>query len=231
MLAALKPRLFEVLKAVAPLFAVACVLQVALVQAPIAVLLQFVGGSLLAVVGMVLLFVGIDLGILPMGRYLGAALPLRRSIWLIALVAFALGFATTTAEPDVLVLAGQVEQASGGAFRALPLAWAIAAGVGIFTALAAARIVWGFPLAALLAIVYAAAIALTLLAPGAWVPVAYDAGSVTTGVLSAPVILALALGLTSVLAGRSAAQDGFGVLGVASMGPVIVLLVAALVLR
>lgn len=230
MIELLRPRLVEAAKAVGPLFAAVCALQVLLVQAPLADFLQFVAGTLLAVAGMVLLFIGIDMGILPMGRFLGAALPGRRSVWLVALVTFALGFATTTAEPDVLVLGQQVEQASGGAFRALPLVAAIAGGVGLFAALAAARIVWGVPLAALLAVTYTAAIALTLLAPRGWVPIAYDAGSVTTGLLSAPVILALALGLTSVLAGRSAVEDGFGVLGLASIGPVIVLLLAALAL-
>lgn len=231
MIEVLKPRVVEVVKAVAPLFVVVCLLQVAVVHAPLAAFLQFVAGTLLAVAGMVLLFVGIDLGVLPMGRYLGAALPERRSLLLILFVAFALGFATTTAEPDVLVLAAQVEDASGGAFRALPLAWAIAAGVGLFTALAAARIVWGFSMGLLLAIVYATTIGLTLLAPNDWVAIAYDAGSVTTGVLSAPVILALALGLTSVLAGRSPVHDGFGVLGMASIGPIVVLLLASIALR
>ena len=109
MLALLKIKFSEVLQAVMPLFGAVCVFQVMLVGAPTALFLQFVAGSLLALFGMLLLLAGIDFGILPMGRFIGAELPRKGSLWLIIGVAFALGFATTAAEPDVLVLAGQVE--------------------------------------------------------------------------------------------------------------------------
>jgi hypothetical protein len=82
----------------------------------------------------------------------------------------------------------------------------------------------------LLAGVYSLMILLSFLAPRELVPLAYDAGSVTAGVLTAPVVLALALGVTSVLAERSAVADGFGLLGLASMGPIIAVLALGLVL-
>ena len=83
----------------------------------------------------------------------------------------------------------------------------------------------------LLAASYSLMILLSLLAPTAFVPLAYDAGSVTTGVLTAPVLLALALGLSAVLAGRSAVSDGFGLLGFASVGPIIAILLLGGLLR
>jgi hypothetical protein len=67
-------------------------------------------------------------------------------------------------------------------------------------------------------------IVLALAGPAQFVPLAFDAGSVTTGVLSAPVIIAMAIGLSSVLAGRSAVSDGFGIVGFASIGPIIIIL-------
>ena len=85
-------------------------------------------------------------------------------------------------------------------------------------------------MAALLAGVYAFMLLLSLAAPERIVPLAYDAGSVTTGVLTAPVVLALALGMATVLAERSAVDDGFGLLGLASVGPIIVVLVLGLIL-
>lgn len=228
MLALLGPTLVEVLKAVAPLVAAVCVLQVVLVDASAALFLQFLAGSTLAVFGMVLLFTGIELGILPMGRFIGAELPRKNSLWLIVGVAFALGFATTIAEPDVLVLSGQVETASQGTMGGRTLIYVIAVGVGVFTALALLRVVWGVSMAALLTGVYSLMILLSLLSPAELVPLAYDAGSVTTGVLTAPVVLALALGLSSVLAERSAVSDGFGLLGLASVGPIIAVLLLGL---
>jgi hypothetical protein len=224
MLQLLKARTLEVAKAVAPLIAVVCALQFTVVHAPAALFVQFLAGSLLAALGMLLLFIGIDVGILPMGRFLGAALPARRSLWLIAIVAFSLGFATTVAEPDVLVLAGQVEEASRESLSAHALTYGIGAGVGFFTALAVLRIVWGVPMTYLLAGAYGVMLLLSFVAPDEFVSLAYDAGSVTTGVLSAPVVLAFALGFTSVLARRSPLTDGFGLLGFASVGPIIVIL-------
>jgi hypothetical protein len=179
MLALLRERLPEVLKAVAPLVGAVAVLQVTVVHAPLAQFLQFLAGSLLAALGMLLLFAGIDLGIVPMGRFIGAELPRKGSRLLILAVAATMGFATTVAEPDVLILGAQVEQASRGALSAGFLVYVTAAGVGVFAA------------AALL-------------------------------------LLAIALGLSAVLARRSAALDGFGLLGFASVGPIIVLLLLGL---
>lgn len=196
--------------------------------APVALFLQFIAGSLLALVGMLLLLAGIDFGILPMGRFIGAELPEKGSLWLIAGVAFALGFATTAAEPDVLVLVGQVEAASEGVVGGQPLVYIIAVGVGLLAAGALLRIVWGISMIHLLAAIFAIIIVLSLAAPEAFVPLAYDAGSVTTGVLTAPVMLALALGLSSVLGDRSAMADGFGLLGLGSTGPIIVILLLGL---
>ncbi len=228
MIAILREKALEVLKAVAPLILSICVLQFALVHAPLELFLRFLFGSMLAVIGMMLLFVGIDLGIVPMGRFIGAELPKKRSLLLILVVAFSIGFATTIPEPDVLVLSDQVERASEGAISGTAVLYAIALGVAVLTAIAAARIVFGWPLKYVLAAGYSLAIVLALFAPREFISLAFDGGSVTTGVLSAPVIIALAIGVSSVLAGRSAVSDGFGVVGFASIGPILAILAMGL---
>jgi hypothetical protein len=215
---------------VVPLFAVVCAFQLMLVHAPLAVFLQFLVGALLALVGMLLLLAGIDFGILPMGRFIGAELPKKGSLWLIVGVAFALGFATTAAEPDVLILSGQVARASDGAMGGQTLVYVIAGGVGVFAALALLRVVVGFSMIRLLTVVFLGIILISFVSPETFIPIAYDAGSVTTGVLTAPVLLAVTLGLSSVLGERSAVADGFGLLGVASAGPIFVILLLGLLL-
>lgn len=220
----LRPRLAEVMRAIVPLVGTVCVLQATVVQAPTAEFLQFLGGAVLAAFGLVLLFAGIDHGVLPMGRFIGAELPRTRSRWLILGVAAATGFVTTVAEPDVLILAAQAEAASGSGLPRTGLVYLIAAGVGMFTAVALLRLVAGIGMRTLMAGVFALVIALSLIAPAAFVPIAFDAGSVTTGVLTAPVLLALSLGVSAVLSGRTGSLDGFGLLGLASMGPVVVVL-------
>jgi hypothetical protein len=228
MRAFLKDKLFETLRAVSPLFGVVCLLQFTFVGASGTVFLQFLGGSALVTLGLLLLFAGIDLGLLPMGRFIGAALPQKKSMSLMLVVAFSIGFATTAAEPDVLVLAGQAEAAAQGTLAAQPLVYIISAGVGLFVVVAMLRVIRGFSMAWQFTIVYSLMILLSLRAPSALVPLAYDAGSVTTGVLTGPVVLSLALGVTSVLSRRTAVADGFGMLGMASVGPIIILLLLSL---
>jgi len=224
MITLLKLKLSETLRAVGPLIVVVCLLQVTVVGASAATFLQFAAGAVLVTLGLLLLLTGIDYGILPMGRFIGGKLAESRSLALLLIVAFALGFATTAAEPDVLVLAGQVEEASQGALRSGPLVYVIAAGVGLFVAIGFLRIVLGFSMEWKLTAMYVVMIVLTFLAPATVAPLAYDAGSVTTGALTGPVVLAVALGVSSVIAGRSAVDDAFGLLGVASIGPIIIIL-------
>jgi len=231
MLALLKLKLPETLRAVAPLIIVVSVLQFAVVGASAEVFLQYLAGAVLVTLGLLLLLTGIDFGILPMGRFIGGKLAEKNSLSLLLIVAFALGFATTAAEPDVLVLAGQVEEASRGALPSQPIIYVIAAGVGLSIAVAFFRVVRGFSMRALLTALFASTIALTFAAPPEWVPLAYDAGSVTTGALTGPVVLAVSLGVSSVIAGRSAVDDGFGLLGIGSIGPIIVILIIAWLAR
>lgn len=72
---------------------------------------------------------------------------------------------------------------------------------------------------------------MSLFAPAQFIPLAYDAGSVTTGVLTAPIVISIAIGLSSVLAGRSAVADGFGLLGFASIGPIFAMMAIGILLR
>jgi hypothetical protein len=220
-----RDKLPEVLRAIAPLVLSVCVLQLLFVRAPLPQFLLFLGGSLLAAAGMLLLFAGIEVGILPMGRYIGAELPRKGSTALIVAVAAAVGFVTTIAEPDVLILSAQVASITRDPLSGQALGYLIAAGVGAFAAFALWCIAHGYALTKPLAAAFGLMIVLSLVSDAKFVPLAYDAGSVTTGVLSAPVLLALGVGLSAVLARRSGALGGFGILGLASAGPVVVILV------
>jgi len=231
MLQLLKEKLWEVIKAVMPLTVVVCILQFTLVYAPTALFLRFLIGSFMAIGGMALFFIGIDVGILPMGRFIGAELPRRGSLLFITGVAFAFGFATTVAEPDVLVLSRQVETISRGTIPGNTVLYVTGIGVGIYVAIAMLRVVFGVRMAYLLTGSYAIIILLSFFTPAEFVPLAYDSGSVTTGALTAPVVIALALGLSSVLAGRSAVSDGFGLLGFASIGPIIAIMIMGILLQ
>ncbi len=227
----LKEKFLEVLGAVAPLIVAGAELQVSFVTAPTVMFLQFLAGSVFVVLGMLLLFIGLDFGIVPMARFIGAELPKKNSLGLIAAVAFALAFATTIAEPDVLVFASQVDFASQGAIPKQTVMVVIGVGLAVFVTIAMARVLVGFPMTHLLTGAYSLMVVLSFLAPAEFVPLAYDAGSVTAGVLTTPVLISLTIGFSSVLAGRSAVSDGFGLLGFASIGPIIAIIAMGLLLR
>jgi len=224
MLGLVRAKLPEVAQAIAPLMGAVCALQVTIVHAPLERFLQFLAGSVLAAAGMLFVFAGVEQGILPMGRYIGAELPRRRAVWLIVAVAAALGFVTTVAEPDVIVLGAQVASMDGSPVHGQALVYLIAAGVGMFAAAALWHIAHGRTLTLPLAVAFSLMVLLSMVAPPAFLALAYDAGSVTTGVLSGPALLALGVGLSAVLARSSGVLGGFGLLGLASTGPVILLL-------
>lgn len=230
MIALFRAKIDEVLRAVAPLVLLSVVLQIAFVHAPLADFLQFAAGALLAIVGMVLLFAGVDFGILPMGQFIGAELPRKNSLVLIVGTAAALGFAVTLAEPDVLVLADQAETASEGRLSRELILYVTGLGAAVFVGLAMLRVVFGWSIKLLLAASYGTVLLLTTFTSPAFVPLAYDAGSVTTGVLTAPVVISMAFGVSSVLAGRSPVADGLGLLGFASIGPIIAIMLLSIFL-
>jgi hypothetical protein len=227
----LKAKVLEVVTAILPLVLVVVVLQFALVKMPTHLFFQFIIGAVMVIAGMVLFLLGVEVGILPMGKALGAELPKRGSVVLILGIAFVIGFAATIAEPDVIVLTEQVDAVSGGAVAKNVLVYTIAIGVAFFVAMAILRILLNFPIAYLLAAGYTIILVLAFFTPVEFVPVAFDSGGVTTGPMTVPIILALGLGFSSVLSGRSTLSDGFGLIGLASIGPVIGVMAMGMVLR
>ncbi|MDP3878731.1 MAG: DUF1538 domain-containing protein [Dehalococcoidales bacterium] len=226
----IRARVLEVVMAILPLVLVVVVLQFALVKMPANLFLQFIIGAIMVIAGMILFLFGVEIGILPMGKALGSELPKRGSLSLVIGIAFLIGFTATIAEPDVIVLTRQVDAVSGGAIAENVLVYIIAIGVAFFVAMAILRILLNFPIAYLLAAGYIVIIILALFTPAEFVPVAFDSGGVTTGPMTVPIILALGLGFSSVLAGRSALSDGFGLIGLASIGPVIGVMIMGMVL-
>jgi hypothetical protein len=208
-----------------PLVLVIVILQFTLIKMPAAVFLQFIGGSIMVILGMTLFLVGIEIGILPMGEAIGSALPKRRSVLLIVAIVFLVGFAATIAEPDVVVLSGQIDRVSEGNISDEILIYVIGIGIGFFIVVAVLRIIFGFRMSYLLGAGYLIVIILSFFTPPEYVPVAFDAGGVTTGPMTVPIILALGIGLSSVLARRSAISDGFGLIGLASVGPIIAVMI------
>ncbi|HDS64111.1 MAG TPA: DUF1538 domain-containing protein [Methanofollis liminatans] len=211
----------EVLQAILPIGIVILLFQVFVLGASVSAVLEFLLGAAMVVFGIALFLIGVRIGLLPMGEAIGSEMPKSGSLLIIAAVAFFFGFLTTVAEPDVRVLTTMIDSVSGGGIAQTPMILVIAVGVGFFVATALLRIIYRIPIMHLLAAGYGAVILLSLVTPPEYIPIAFDAGGVTTGPITVPFILALGIGVTSVLGGRSALSDGFGLIGLASIGPIL----------
>lgn len=190
-------------------------------------LARFVVGGLLLVIGLTIFLLGVDLGIQPMGQRCGAELTKKRSLFLLLGVALIIGFIVTSAEPDIQVFGDQVR----GIFpfvNKIGITFVIAGGVGIFIMLGLLRTVLNLSIKWTFFIAYALLFALTFFTPDSFIGIAFDSGGATTGPMTVPFIMALGLGVSSV---RDDNDNSFGLTGVCSIGPVMAVLIYAIVLR
>ncbi len=216
-----KEILFEVLQAILPIVIVVSIIQLFFLQTPAALLWQFLAGALLVTTGLFLFLVGVRVALLPIGEMVGSELVTRGSLSILLIAAFIFGIVITVAEPDVRVLAHQVDIASRGAIEAGILITAVSIGVGFFVSVAILRILLGVPIFYILTAGYVLIVVLSFFVPPEFVAISFDAGGVTTGPMAVPFILALGVGATSVMGGKSSIADTFGLIGLASIGPVL----------
>jgi hypothetical protein len=199
---------------------------------------RFLVGFAYVLAGLTLFVVGLEEALFPLGRTMaeqltdptflvgeeaaasGAPIPWWEYYWVYVFAA-AVGFATTIAEPALIAVSLKAEEASGGAVRSWPLRLAVAVGVGAAVALGALRIVTGTPLEVYMIGGYLVVVVQTVFARRNIVPLAYDSGGVTTSTVTVPLVTALGLGLAGTVPGRSPLLDGFGLIALASLFPMI----------
>ncbi len=189
-------------------------------------LARFIVGGLLLIIGLTIFLLGVDLGIQPMGERCGAELTKKRSLALLLFVAFVIGFIVTAAEPDIQVFGDQVR----GIFpfvNKIAITFVIAAGVGLFIMLGLLRTVLKLSLKWTLFIAYTILFILSFFAPESFFGIAFDSGGATTGPMTVPFIMALGLGVSSV---SKDDDNSFGLTGVCSIGPVMAVLIYAIIL-
>ena len=182
-------------------------------------LLCFLIGALMLIVGMGLFTLGVEQSMTPIGNQVGAALTRNKNLPLILGVSFLLGFAITIAEPDLQVLAQTVPHISSTV-----LLVTVGVGVGLFMAVCMLRILTGAKLRWLLLGCYALVFLLAAFSDPDYLSIAFDSGGVTTGPMTVPFILAMGVGVSNVRSDRKAEADSFGLVALCSIGPVLAVL-------
>lgn len=197
-------------------------------------------GLLFAVIGMIIFNIGLTYGLSELGSQTGSKLPMAfvevegvtnsplywfgLGIGIVLLFSFALGFGATLAEPALNVLGETVERLTNGAFKKKTLMMAVALGVGVGIAVGVIKIVFDLPLGWILIPAYFMALILTILSSEEFVNVAWDSAGVTTGPVTVPLVLAMGLGLGQAVG----VLEGFGILSLASVGPILSVMLTGL---
>lgn len=219
-----KEKLSETLKAVLPILIIVLLLCFTIAPIPPSILMTFLVGAVLLIVGMLLFNVGVELSMTPIGERTGAIMTRTKNIFIVVLVSFIMGFVITISEPDLQVLAEQVPSVPN-----MVLILAVALGVAVFLVFAILRMLFGIPLSHLLVFFYIIIFGLTLFVPADFLAVAFDSGGVTTGPMTVPFIMAFGIGISAIRSDKHAADDSFGLVSMCSIGPILAVLILGMI--
>lgn len=185
---------------------------------------RFLVGGILLIFGLTIFLLGVDLGIQPLGERCGAGLTQKQNLTLLLIAAFVIGFIVTIAEPDIQVFADQVRNTFDSVNKKA-FTYAIGGGVGLFMTIGIMRTVLKLSIKAVLFVSYLILLGAAAMVDPAFVGIAFDSGGATTGPMTVPFIMAIGLGVSAV---RSDNDNSFGLTGVASVGPVLAVLLYSL---
>lgn len=216
-------KILESCKAVLPICFIVIVLAMTVTPLTTDVFSLFVIGSIMLVVGMGLFTLGAEMSMTIMGEEIGIKLSESKNIVLTLLVCFVLGFVVTIAEPDLSVLASQIQSIPN-----LVLILVVGIGVGLFLVVGQIRNMKYLKLRNLLLVFYSIVFLLALSVDRNFVAVAFDASGVTTGPITVPFIMALGIGLARSRDDENASNDAFGLISLCSIGPILAVLILSL---
>ena len=202
----------ESLTSVLPIVIIVLILSVTCVSLDTGVLVLFLFGTILLILGMSFFTIGSTISMEPLGDGIGKSLNKNSKIILPLIICFVLGFIITISEPDLQVLAEQVPTIPNEL-----LISCVGIGVGIFLSITLVRNKKEISLRTLLFVFYILIIGLAFFAPSEFIPTAFDSGGVTTGPITVPFIMALGAGLASSKKGKHKGEHSFGLVAMCSI--------------
>lgn len=215
--------LSEVLTAMSPIL-VLFLLFLLVFKLPKKMLLTLFQGIIFAFLGLTLFLQGVHIGFLPVGNEMGAIIGGMSNRWILIPLGFILGFVATLAEPAVRILCNQVEKTSSGSIRSNTILFTLCLAVGIFIALGMTRVVYGIPFYFIIIPGYLLAIILMIFSKPSFTAIAFDSGGVATGPMTVTFIMAMAVGAADIMEGRDAVVDGFGLIALVALAPIIMVM-------
>ena len=210
----------ETIKAVFPILAIVLMLCFTITPIPPSILVTFLIGAVMLILGMLLFNVGVESSMTPIGERVGSIMTRSKNVIIMVLISFVMGMVITISEPDLQVLAQQIPSIPN-----MTLILAVAIGVGFFLVIAILRMLFGIALSYLLLVFYGIIFVLTVFVPADFLAIAFDSGGVTTGPMTVPFIMSFGVGIAAIRSDRHAEDDSFGLVALCSIGPILAVLI------
>lgn len=216
----------EVILSVLPITVIVLIAGLTIFRLDAVVMIRFALGALFIIIGLTIFLLGVDIGISPVGVHMGLSLPKSNKIWIVAVGGLFLGFFICIAEPDLNILAGQVEAVTSGLISKVLILVVVSVGMGVMLSLGLLRIVFNIPLYKVLTVTYLIILVFSFFSSSEFLAIAFDSSGATTGALAVPFILAVALGISSMKKDSKASEkDSFGLVGITSTGAILGVLI------
>jgi hypothetical protein len=220
----------EVISSVIPITIIVLILNYTLTPLETPILIRFLIGAIFLTIGLTIFLIGVDIGITPIGNNMGGMLAKTNKLWFVVIAGLVLGFFISVAEPDLHILAGQVNSVSSGLISKGSIVVIVSIGIAIMLAVGLGRIVYNIPLYKLLTIIYGIIFMLACITSREFLAISFDASGATTGALTVPFILALAIGVSQLKKDCKASErDSFGLVAIASTGPIISVMIMSII--
>jgi hypothetical protein len=221
--------LLEVIVIIAPILAVFMIFQITKLKLSRSELIRIFVGLGYLLIGLTIFLTGVNKGFMPAAASLGEAIGLLSYNWILIPISLAIGACVVLAEPTVYVLVNQVGKITDGAISRRLMLFAMALGVGIAMSLSVVRILSGVSIWWFILPGYAISLSLTFFVPNIFVGIGFDSGEVVTGAMSAAFVIPFAVGVCSMIPGRNVVEDAFGIAGMLTMIPPIIIQTIGLV--
>lgn len=215
----------DVFTALLPLVIIFIIFQKMWIKLPKKRFHNILKGFIFAFVGLVFFLQGVHIGFMPIGEHMGKVIGATAYNWILIPIGFVLGLVITLAEPGVKVLNIEVEKFSGGAINKKIMLSFLSVGVAISISLAMLKILTGISLWYFIVPGYILAFLLSRNVNNTFIAIAFDSGGVTTGPMIVTFISSLSIGFASVIPGGNPILDGFGVISLVALTPILSVLI------
>ncbi|AST58422.1 membrane protein [Thermoanaerobacterium thermosaccharolyticum] len=223
-------KLKEVLYSVLPITVIVMILNFTVAPLDISLIVKFLIGTVLIIIGLSTFLFGIDIGIIPIGNAMGLTIVKANKLWVVVIAGLILGFFISIAEPDLYILASQVDFVTSGLISRESIVAVVSVGIGAMLSLGFIRIVHNISLHKVLTVLYAIIFILALFTSREFLAISFDASGATTGAMTVPFILALATSVSALKKDSKASEeDNFGLVAIVSAGAILAVMIMSVI--